>query len=417
MKNEVAANLPEDNFFKGAMLKYPHIAAWGAVGPDLGYNPDFSQTGWGWKRHIKNSFQLAEISHYNQVGSFALKLIQEAKSSKDERFAAFVGGWITHIAGDFGAHSIFVEPEAGFYISNESGRHLHGELEKYSDAYLFKKYAKKYCLSGWDVNINYFWEEFFGIPAIYQNKTEAKLSKDKLTGLIGDVEINFKRIYYQHYETDTTFSLIQLAKTYHRALGVKVPKFIGFDPFSMEVTMEKIKLNERGNRIDSAFNASLELAYEYLTTNDPNVFSNKWNLDIGIDGGATYVVRIKTDKGHFARSKNDLYIQFTDKNGKKSPVSLLTSKISKMKFTVYQSDNYYYHINMGGSHGELNCWDLDNLQSALIISRPKYFYSNILRIHKISLFHNGIEIAKKERSVDEYLRLTGTLNLPINKPH
>ncbi|MCW3070342.1 MAG: Phospholipase family protein [Bacteroidetes bacterium] len=402
LKNEVVDSLPVKNMFRIAMQQYPQIAAWGAVGPDLGYNLDNSRILWiGWKRRIKNSWQLADVSHYNKVGTFVKNLIAEVKKVNDPKFTAFVGGWITHIAGDFGSHSTYVKPEAGFYICNEEGRALHGELEKLADAYLFNKYASKYCLSSWNFQVGDYWQYFFGVPHRADNLLSKKQVRNLTSELLGDsLTAQFTRVYSATYELKTNLRLVRLMSTYYRALGEGLGKQAGFTPYGIIEALGKID-KDREERINKAFELSKEYAYKYLVAADAgdlSVFSDDWNLDIGPDGGPTYVVKIEARKRIAARTKNNIYMQFVNNNGMESPRQLLNTKIAFMRFAFYQKDPYYYHVNMGGGRGELHCWGKEDIKSISLISmrRPGTF-SNVFRIKKITVYYNGEIISTMEK--------------------
>lgn len=402
LKDQTVLSLPEGNFFKKAMLQYPHIAAWGAVGPDLGYNVDNSRfLTPGWKRRIKRSWQLAEVAHYNRVGTFVKNLVREAKKLNDPRFTAFVGGWITHIAGDFGCHGIYIKPEAGFYISNEEGRDLHSELEKLADAYLFNTYAKDYCLSPWNFQASDYWQYFFGVPDMADNLLSKGQMRDSVRKLLGDsLNVQFSRVYTNTYEIKKPrLNFARLMSTYYRAVGEGIGKQAGFTTYSVIDALTKLD-EERKKRIKEAFDKGKELAMKYLTAadgEDLSIFKDNWNLDIGEEGGPTYVVRIDARNRLVARTKNRIYMQFVDKNGLESPRQLLNIKVSVLKFAFYQRDSYYYHVNMGGGRGELDCWKKENIKSINLISmRRKWTFSNAFRIKKITVYYNGEVISSKE---------------------
>ncbi len=413
LKDSIVATLETDNIFRIAMEKYPHIAAWGSIAPDLGYNVDLSRTFRSkWKRQIKNSLQLADLAHYHKVGTFLENLINKAKSTSDEKFRAFVGGWMTHIAGDFGAHDIYVKPEAGYYIAYEDGRDLHGDLEKIADAYLYQKNAHKYCLSSWDFHSEYYWPKFFGVRANPDNKKEKKKNEALIENMIGgNVEKYFIEVYKKTFEIDeVTFSLVDLASTYSRAVGEGLGKYAGFKQFSIMEAREKWLEDDRYKLIDSSFNQSVNFGISLITkATDPKAtFSDKMNLDIGEDGGPTYIISIKPNKKIISRTKNDLYLTFKQKNGVDSIEVKITTKIGPLKFIFYQNDNYYYAVNLGGALGELSCWELDNLSGATLSIRPKsrQIFTNTLRVEESIMYYNGeIISATPDPTVNKPIKL------------
>lgn len=402
LKDKIVNSLPTDNRFRIAMEKYPNIASWGAVGPDLGYNIDLTRTfKTKWKRQIKNSMQLADLAHYHKVGTFVKKLIEKAYSQNDERFFAFVGGWITHIAGDFASHGIYVKEEAGFYIAFEGGRDIHSELENLSDAYLFSKYANTYCLSSWEYNSEYYWQTFFGIKANPKNKSEKDRNRELLNEMIGgNVEESFIKVYKETYELDDVkFSLVNLASTYSRSIGEGLGKYAGFKQYTVMEALDKMLIKDRKKRIDSAFNVGIDRGNKYLTeavTSKPT-YSDSWNLDIGENGEPTYIIRIDPGKSLTSRTKNDLFVTLKSKDGRISPEINITSKYGPLKFAFYQEDTYYYSFNLGGAMGELDCWKLENVESAILSIRPKKHqpFGNTFKFKQALIYYNGKVISIK----------------------
>jgi hypothetical protein len=411
LKDRIVASLAADNKFRIAMEKYPHIAAWGAVGPDLGYNVDISRIGRPrFKRQIKNSMLVADIAHYHAVGTFTTKLIEEAEARNDEKFYAFVGGWITHIAGDFASHSILVKPEAGYYISCEEYRDLHGDLENLADYLLYKKYAAAYSLPS-DLNYDSYWPVFFGISA---DPSGAVAKEKKLTALKemlgGTVNTYFLKVYRETYELEgAEVDLVGLASTYSRAVGVGLGKVFGFgyDPEKLEVMRAADATRE--TRVYDAFAHGLSNGTLFLNravTND-RAFSDSWNLDIGENGEPTYVIRIDASKKLSARTKNDVFATFIHRDGSKTPVRLNT-RLKKVDFIFYQGDSYYYALNLGGKKGEITGWTPDNITSVELSLRPgAYKGEDPFRIKRATIYYNGKAIAtQKETADDTPLELT-----------
>ena len=130
----IIQNLDDNSEIGSAMKKYPEIAAWGAIGPDLGNATWDVLTGYTpW----------ADRFHYDRIGSYAKKILQDALASQDQKKIAFAGGWVTHITGDLAGHGIFVNLEAGVYLDNPDGRELHKTLEKSAERYLWVNLADK----------------------------------------------------------------------------------------------------------------------------------------------------------------------------------------------------------------------------------------------------------------------------------
>jgi zinc dependent phospholipase C len=419
LKDRIVAALPDGNKFKEAMKAHPHIAAWGSVAPDLGYNLDLSRKFQpGFKRQIKNSMQLSELAHYHAVGDFITNLIREAEDRNDPEFYAFVGGWLTHIAGDFGSHGDYVKEEAGYYIAYEGGRDIHGELEKLSDAVLYRDYAKDYGLSGYDFNATDYWKVFFGISVYPESRGERKQNVAALEEMIGgSVQASFLKVYCETYGLENSdINLVQLAKNYYRAIGKGLGAYAGFKQYGMLEAGEQALLKEREKRINAAFAKGLDLGHKYLVkaSSKGTVFSdNRWNLDIGEEGEPTYILRIDPGETLSSRSKNDIYITFRDKKGRESHAFKITSKFGPFNLTFYQKDPYYYAVNLGGAMGELKCWKPEDVESAtLTIHRRKWqIFKNHFGIKRAVLYYNAKEIAKQES-----LNNTETLLLTEDKP-
>lgn len=404
LKDQIVASLPDGNRFKNAMLAYPEIAAWGAVAPDLGYNPDLSRTFRAkWKRQIKNSMQLADLAHYHAVGTLLNNLIAESYLRNDDKFTAFVGGWMTHIAGDFGSHGIYVKPEAGYYVAYEGGRDLHSELEKAADAYLFSVYAKNYCLSEREFKSEYYWKEFFGVRTQPKNRAERRENLQALEEMLGgSVGKYFSHVYKKTFGLDSMaivpFDLVRLASTYYRSVGDGIGKYAGFGQRSVEEALDFVALKNRKILIDSAFTVAKRYGFSFIEKaagTDRTFNGNAFNLDIGEHGEPTYVIRIDAGKRMTARTKNDLYLQFVNKQGKHTEVKI-TTKVGPMKFAFYQKDTYFYAVNLGGAMGEItDCWKKENVDSVSLVMRRRksQLFTNIFRIQRLTLYYNGEVVA------------------------
>ena len=114
-----------------AIRHYPAIAAAGAIAPDAGYaespvlRPDYSP--WG------------DRFHYDRAGQFCSQLLSLAFESGDEKNIAFAAGWLSHVIGDMAIHGGFIniDPAAGVYLENPSGRKRHKELELNAEPFIW----------------------------------------------------------------------------------------------------------------------------------------------------------------------------------------------------------------------------------------------------------------------------------------
>lgn len=125
---KVKDNLPSNSIIGQAIKEYPNIAAWGSIAPDLGYFQPGQLGGYApW----------ADRYHYYKVGSFAKTQLKEAIDSRDNKKIAFAAGWVSHVSGDLASHGIYVNPECGVYLDNESTRSTHSELEGKAEPYVW----------------------------------------------------------------------------------------------------------------------------------------------------------------------------------------------------------------------------------------------------------------------------------------
>ena len=128
---DITRSLPAGSLIKEALTRHPHIAAWGATGPDL----------------PANSFRIAvdyapwfEKYHYERVGSFARRLLEVALAQRNHQQIAWAAGWLSHVVGDLYCHGVFVNPDpevGGVYLANPDSKDMHGFLESYADKVLF----------------------------------------------------------------------------------------------------------------------------------------------------------------------------------------------------------------------------------------------------------------------------------------
>lgn len=410
LKDEIVASLPKNNKFRMAMEKYPHIAAWGSVGPDLAYNPDLSRLmKTRFKRQMKNSMLMADIAHYHNVGTFTTNLVEEATRRNDEKFFAFVGGWITHIAGDFASHGTLVKPEAGYYITCENKRDLHGNLEQFADFLLYQKYSDKYGLPD-NLLPESCWPVFFGVAASVANSREEKKNLELLKEMLGgNVQKYFEEVYHRTYEFENAgIDLVGLASTYSRAIGEGIGKWAGFT-YDTDALF-KMHTPQREQRLFDAFDQGQQYGISFLTKaiSDDRIFSDSWNLDIGEKGEPTYVIRIDASNKWGARTKNDVYATFINKNGTKSPEVRLTFHMKTLDFIFYQDDPYCYALNLGGEHGEITGWTPENVASVELTLRPKKFQPHdAFLIKKAAIYYHGKVISSiKEPSADDPIELT-----------
>ncbi|MBL4657348.1 MAG: zinc dependent phospholipase C family protein [Flavobacteriales bacterium] len=414
LKNVIVDSLPDSNIFKIAMEKHPYAAAWGAVGPDMGYNIDLSRLFKpGWKKRMKETWQYAEISHYNKVGTFLKNMVNAALESKDSMLISFVGGWITHVAGDFGSHGIYVKPEAGYYISFPDGRDLHGELEKLADTYIYHTYSNSAaCTSKWKYDVVDYWPELFGVPSTSEDDVSRRMVKKKLRVILGKGEIEkfFLEVYRKTYfegskNRKPELDMVKNASTYQRSVGVGLGKTAGFEQYSVVMALNKLKMHQQLiPNLDKAFDFSKTKGVEYLiaasTGKMDGLFNDNWNLDIGEKGEPTYAIKISSKQGLGSGAKNKLYVQLKNKQGQVSEEELLTIKIGALTFMHNWNESYYYHVNLGDAMGEtLDCWKIENIVWVKIISirRKDIFLRNTLKVRELVVEYNGKPVGEPQK--------------------
>jgi hypothetical protein len=137
LQEQVAKRLPLGGVIRTAMENEPECAAWGSFGPDLGYGCWGTLLGAGLLGG-ETVAPWADAWHYELVGTFCTRLLQNALASGDQEQIAFAAGWVTHVIGDLWVHGFFVNKWAGgvFFDAPET-RDFHGKLEFAADPILW----------------------------------------------------------------------------------------------------------------------------------------------------------------------------------------------------------------------------------------------------------------------------------------
>ena len=218
---KVADDLPSNSKIKQAINKYPDVASWGAVAPDLGYFQPSDLGGYApW----------ADRFHYYKVGSFAKTQLKEALSSGDLRKIAFASGWVSHVSGDLSCHGIYVNPEAGVYLDNEDGRDLHKELESKAEPYVWNSLGEQ-------------------DPSIYNDKKLANVfsSVDNIPlDLINDAS---RKVYNDSPS-------VSEEKGWCNVLLTGLNTGIGYTYTEYNDSLSYLNKNGRKNRLDNAFSTA-----------------------------------------------------------------------------------------------------------------------------------------------------------------
>lgn len=306
-------DLPSNSRIREAIEVYPEIAAWGAIGPDLGYAQVRAAAGYApW----------ADRFHYDKVGSLAAELLKEALSSGDQKELAFAAGWLSHECGDIACHGMYVNPECGVYMDNESTRSQHAKLEEMAEPYVWNQLASlplnDYCKS-------YFPRRFASssdIPFYLLNSACQKVyGKSESTSA----------------ETGWTDMLITSYKT-----GV------GYSYVGLTEATDFLNQNGRKKNLENAFSTATTQTVTLLTQAEKGNYSNfsdRWNLDVGKSTSpiSALTVTVKTGTKSGAGTDDDIYFGIELKSGAKK--RWLLDKAGYDDFENGDNDDYYLYIN------------------------------------------------------------------------
>ncbi|SES63941.1 zinc dependent phospholipase C family protein [[Clostridium] polysaccharolyticum] len=311
--DRVADELPAKSLIKKAIETYPHVAAWGAVGPDLGY---------GQIRGIAGYAPWADRYHYYKVGTFAKELMKEALASNDLVNIAFAAGWISHISGDLACHGIFVNPECGVYLDNEKTRDLHGELESKAEPYVWA------VLGGYG-NSTY--------TESYLSKAYA--DKDKIPFDL------LNRICEKVYHTSES---VNTEKLWADAISVGLSTGVGYTYENASESLQFLNQNGRKKRLEQAFSlAKVQCAslLKQAEKGDYSSFTDRWNLDVGESQSpiSSLTVTVKTGTKSGAGTDDDVYFKMETRSGDQK--SWLLDKAGYDDFENGDKDEYYLYLN------------------------------------------------------------------------
>lgn len=310
---KVSKNLKPDSIIKKALDKYPQIAAWGSIGPDLGYLQPAELGGYApW----------ADRYHYYKVGSFAKTQLKEALDSGDYQKIAFAAGWVSHVCGDLACHGIYVNPECGVYLDNKDTRSLHKELESKAEAYVWSNLGEQSA-------------------DIYQKKKLADVFSvvDEIPFLL--MNSTSKTIYESSPTTLEEKRWADLLLT-----GLKTG--IGYSYGEFSDSIEFLEQNGRIERLDKAFSTAENQCTKLLELSekgDYTKFSDRWNLDVGKSESpiSSLTVIVKTGTKINAGTDDDIYFGIELKNGQTKQWKL--DKDFYNDFEKGDKDEYYLYIN------------------------------------------------------------------------
>ena len=394
LQRTIANKLDSTNIFRIAMLNHPEFAAWGAVGPDLSYIPNkMLIPSLGYKKRITNSLNISDISHYYKTEKFCRRLIELSIQKNDNELIAFAAGWLTHVAGDFGAHGIYISPEAGYYLDDKEGQDLHGELEKYAESIIFIEQGRKLDKSFYnDKNLDpkilfyNFFKLKYGVFNAWSRQNNIKRDYKKIEVFLNEV---FEKVYGEPFDSRASYSM----KQYDLAFGKSLGKAQGFKIVSYkEANCSLLQFNNIKPRLDSAFQFSVNFGINLLSnclSNNYSEFKETWNLDVG-EKSRTLVIKTKISSDYRSGSKNPLFIICKLNTPKKHNINYGMKIFGKVK--LYRGQTYYSYIH-------LNECDFDSTKFYSFYLTKDGGIKDKTVIESITIEFNGHEVFKSFESV------------------
>ncbi|GAA0736717.1 PLAT/LH2 domain-containing protein [Clostridium oceanicum] len=310
---EISKDLPQESLIAKAIKTYPNVANWGANGLDLPY----LQPG-----QVLERAPWADRFHYYKVGTFASTQLKKALASKNLKNIAFAAGWVSHITGDLACHGVFVNPECGVYLDNESTRGLHKDLESNAEIYVFNKLGGNKISDYNKTNISEKFANTNDIPFKFMNETT-------------------KEVYGQSSsETEETM--------WTKALQLGLKTGIGYNYISYEDSQKMLSQNNRIKRLENAFEQGKKHGITLLKqaeSGDYSGFTDRWNLDVGLSKSpmSSLTVTVETGKAFGAGTDDDIYFSIELKDGTVKQWKL--DKVNYNDFEYGDCDEYYLYIN------------------------------------------------------------------------
>lgn len=310
----VVQELPKDSVIKKSIMKYPDIAAWGAVAPDLGY---FQPSQFG------GYTPWADRYHYYKVGTYAAEQLKEALDSGDYKKIAFAAGWVSHVSGDLACHGIYVNPEAQVFMENKDGRGLHSELEKNAEPYV--------------------WAELGGLPIGVYEKKYLSYVFSHVEDIPFDLIRNTSESVYK--VSPSNFKKNQWCNVLRTCLNTGL---VGYSYTTYDESIDFLNENGRKERLDKAFLTAKDQCVKLLNlaeNKDFSKFTDRWNLDVGSSNSpiSSFTVIIKTGSQIGAGTNDDIYFGIKLKTGETKEWKL--DKDFYDDFESGDEDEYYLYIN------------------------------------------------------------------------
>lgn len=312
--NQSSKMLTKNSVIRKAIEKYPSIAAWGSIAPDLGYHQLST---------LINYSPWADRYHYYKVGSYAATQLKNALQSKDMKKIAFAAGWVSHISGDLACHGIYINPECGVYLNNVKGRKLHTQMEEEAEPYAWVNIGQ-YNIKDYNSNniSNNIFKDIEKIPFDLMNKTSVEV-----------------------YGSSPSITEEKLCS---KILITKIKTGIGYRYIDYNMSKKFLETNTRKERLEKAFKASENQCAKLLScaeNGNYGEFTDRWNLDVGISDSpiSSLTVIITTGKEFGAGTDDNIYFGIQMKNGKSK--EWLLDKPGYNDFENGDSDEYYLYIN------------------------------------------------------------------------
>lgn len=364
LMKETTKNLPENSIIRRSMETYPGIATWGANAPDLPYFQP---------RQVLEYAPWADRYHYYKIGSLAKEMLQEALLSQDMKKIAFAAGWVTHLTGDYGCHGIYVNPEAGVYLADPSGRPLHKQLESMAEPYLWVSIGG---LSQSDYDD--------GIEDVFSSISDIPFD------LLNSACINIFGISEPTMEQQASCAALMTGLK----LGVKY-KYTDYDE-----SIQFLSENNRKERLENSLAEGVKLATIMLTNAENNTytsFTNRWNLDVGRSeipiSSLTVLVHTGTEKRGFldhewAGTDDDVYFGIRLQDG--TTKEWILDKLGYNDFEIDDTDEYYLYNDANIHPDEISSIYLRKTTSNDIVDNGDWF------VEDISIVINGYTVLNQQ---------------------
>lgn len=310
--HEVTEDMPSDSIIKEALQKYPDIAAWGSMGPDLGYLELSALAGYApW----------ADRFHYYKIGSFTSEQMKEALESGNLEEIAFAAGWVSHVSGDLACHGIYVNPECGVYLEREDTRKLHKSLEVNAEPYVWCNLAGL-SESEYKENLVSKFSNKDSIPYDFMNRISQKI--------------------YQEVPSSCG------EKQWGTLLRTGLITGIGYTYTDYDTASDFLDENGRKGRLTNAFLTAKKhcvTLLEQAESGDYSGFSDHWNLDVGESDApiGSLTITMKTGTKACAGTDDDIYFGIELDSGVTKEWKL--DKESYNDFENGDTEEYYLYLD------------------------------------------------------------------------